>query len=70
MGDVVNLNKFRKHKANSASEKMANQNRTKFGRTKQQKKNEALIANKSQKELSGKKIKISAPEKTSPTDET
>ncbi len=70
MGDVVNLNKFRKQKADGESEKLAKQNRTKFGRTKQQKKNDTLTKNKNQKKLSGKKILKPVQTKTTPTEET
>lgn len=70
MGDVVNLNKFRKQKTNSQADKLAKQNREKFGRTKQQKENETLAANKRQKNLSGKKIVKPIPKNIPPTDES
>lgn len=70
MGDVVNLNKFRKQKANSESDKLAKQNRVKFGRTKQQKENETLTAKKKQKNLSGKKIVKPIPKNIPPMDES
>ncbi|MBE7638536.1 DUF4169 family protein [Sneathiella sp. P13V-1] len=56
MGDVVNLNKFRKQQRRSEQEKQASENRTRFGLNKMQKKEIRDKAEKAEKELSGKKL--------------
>ena len=56
MGDVVNLNKFRKQQRRSDKEKQAAENRTRFGLNKMQKKEIRDKAEKAEKELSGKKL--------------
>ncbi len=56
MGDVVNLNKFRKNKNREQLEKRAKQNRTRFGRTKQQKTSDRQIFDKNETNLTGKKL--------------
>jgi len=38
MGEIVNLNRFRKRKAKDAEARVADTNRVKFGRTKAEKK--------------------------------
>lgn len=55
MGDIVNLNKFRKKTARRQSEKNAKENRVVFGRTKQQKLADALAVQKDDAELDNKK---------------
>ena len=55
MGDVVNLNKFRKAKASNQDEKAAAENRRKFGRTKSEKLQERQKSERAKSELEGKK---------------
>jgi len=55
MGDVVNLNKFRKAKNDDQKEKAAAENRRKFGRTKAEKLKEKQKSERNQSELDGKK---------------
>lgn len=56
MGDVVNLNRFRKAKEKAAREAQAVANRTRYGRTKDQRAREKDDAARTAKELEGKKI--------------
>jgi hypothetical protein len=42
MGDVVNLKRFKKHNARQQSEQLAQANRTRFGRTKSERKLDEL----------------------------
>ncbi|HYI69645.1 MAG TPA: DUF4169 family protein [Skermanella sp.] len=56
MGDVVNLNRFRKAKEKAAREAQAAANRTRHGRTKDQRTREKDEAARIAKELEGKKI--------------
>lgn len=55
MGDVVNLNKFRKAKTGGQNEKAAAENRRKFGRTKSEKLREKQKIERAQSELEDKK---------------
>ncbi|MEH6402558.1 MAG: DUF4169 family protein [Sneathiella sp.] len=57
MGDVVNLNKFRKENKKETVGKQAKENRIVFGRTKQDKNRDTLATEKTSKSLSGKKLK-------------
>ena len=56
MGDVVNLNKFRKQHKNNAAEKKATENRILFGRSNKEKKTDMLDSKKNNKSLSGQKL--------------
>lgn len=56
MGDVVNLNKFRKQKKRDADRDKAGENRTKFGRNKSDKNKEKQHSDRTEADLSGKKI--------------
>jgi hypothetical protein len=56
MANVINLNKKRKTKAKGEKEKQAEQNRIKFGRTKEQKQLEKLKADKAKRHIDGHKI--------------
>ena len=56
MGDVVNLNKFRKSKTRSLSEEKSKENRVAFGRTGAQKKADADNARKRQTLMDGKEL--------------
>lgn len=56
MGDVVNLNRFRKAKEKAAREAQAAANRTRYGRTKDQRAREKEEATRAAKDLDSKKI--------------
>jgi len=69
MGDVVNLNKYRKHKTRETSAKEASENRVKFGRTKGQKQKEKQEADSLSNNLSGNKIVEKDSGNQKPSDE-
>ncbi len=56
MGDVVNLNKFRKARDRRAAEDLAAENRTRFGQPKDVKAKLRTEADQSQKDLDGKRL--------------
>ena len=56
MGDLVNLNKFRKAKQRRTEEAQAGINREKFGRTKAQTKRDQKSREESEKLLDGAKV--------------
>jgi hypothetical protein len=56
MGDVVNLNRFRKAKEKAVREAQAAANRTRYGRTKEQRAREKDEAARTAKDLDSKKI--------------
>jgi hypothetical protein len=56
MGEVVNLNRFRKAKAKVEREAQAAANRTKYGRTRDERLRQQDEAVRTAKELEGKKI--------------
>ncbi|QQP90971.1 DUF4169 family protein [Skermanella sp. TT6] len=56
MGDVVNLNRFRKAREKSEREAQAAANRAKHGRTREQRAREKDEAARRAKDLEGKKI--------------
>jgi len=56
MGDVVNLNRFRKAKEKAVREAQAAANRARHGRTKEQRAREKDEAARTIKDLEGKKI--------------
>ena len=56
MGDLVNLNKFRKAKQRRAEEVQAGINREKFGRTKAETTNDRQARDKADKLLDGAKV--------------
>lgn len=56
MADVVNLNQFRKAKARTDKSKQAQDNRSKFGRTKADKAKDAKARTKQSDALDGKEI--------------
>lgn len=63
MGDVVNLNQYRKQRSRTASQKRASENRVRFGRTKDEKTRQALETEQNVRQLDGKQIdKPSSPE--------
>lgn len=63
MGDVVNLNQFRKQRSRTTSQKQASENRAKFGRSKDDKTRQIYETDRTSRELDGKQIdKPSSPE--------
>ena len=63
MGDVVNLNQFRKQRSRTASQKQASENRVKFGRSKDDKTRQIHETDRTSRGLDGKQIdKPSSPE--------
>lgn len=56
MGDVINLNQFRKKRARKAAEKRAPENRARFGRTKDEQTRAQREAEKLAKDLDDKKL--------------
>lgn len=55
VGDIVNLNKFRKERQREAAKKAAQDNRVRFGRTGADKATDRANTEKANSELSGKK---------------
>ncbi|HEV7369353.1 DUF4169 family protein [Arenibaculum sp.] len=56
MGDVINLNRFRKQRAKTEREEEAARNRARFGRTKEEKKKEKDELARKNRDLEGKKL--------------
>jgi hypothetical protein len=56
MGDVINLNRFRKAKEKAVREAQAAANRARYGRTKEQRAREKDEAVRTAKDLDSKKI--------------
>ena len=56
MGDVVNLNKFRKARDRKVAEDQAAENRTRFGQPKDVKAKLRTEADQTQKDLDGKRL--------------
>ena len=56
MAEPVNLNRFRKAKRRTAQQKQAAENRVTFGRTKAEREAERLKAEKTARDLAGKKL--------------
>ena len=56
MGDVVNLNHFRKQRSRGVSQKRAAENRAKYGRGKDDKTRLTLESDRTNRELDGKQI--------------
>lgn len=56
MGDVVNLNRFRKTRARTEREKEAEANRIRFGRTKEEKARDRLEQQRLGRSLDGSKL--------------
>ena len=56
MGEVINLNRFRKARAKACSEKQAEENRASFGRTKVEKRQEIHERDRTDQDLDGKKL--------------
>jgi hypothetical protein len=63
MGDVVNLNQYRKQRSRMASQKRASENRVRFGRSKDDKARQSHDTERTVRELDGKQLdKPSSPE--------
>jgi hypothetical protein len=56
MAEIVNLNQFRKRRARNAAELRAEENRRKFGRTKEEKASVQHERDKADKELDDKRL--------------
>jgi hypothetical protein len=56
MGDVINLNRFRKARARAEDAKQAEENRSRFGRSKEQKRRQEREDERKAKDLDGKKL--------------
>ena len=56
MGDVINLNRFRKQRERTQREAQAAVNRTRFGRTKDEKKRDVDDTKRQDHNLDGKKL--------------
>lgn len=56
MGDVINLNRFRKQRAKGEREEAATRNRVRFGRSKEEKAKEKSETARRNRELEGKKL--------------
>jgi len=56
MGEVVNLNRFRKARAKTEAEKLAEENRASFGRTKAEKRQTSTERDRADQDLDGKKL--------------
>jgi hypothetical protein len=62
MGDVVNLNQFRKQRARAASAKKAGENRARYGRTKDEKTRQVTDFDRTHRDLDGKQLDKPSPE--------
>ncbi|MFN4283325.1 MAG: DUF4169 family protein [Alphaproteobacteria bacterium] len=62
MGDVVNLNQFRKQRARAASAKKADENRVRFGRAKDEKTRQVAEFERDRRDLDGKQLDKPSPE--------
>ncbi|MEI8394260.1 MAG: DUF4169 family protein [Rhodospirillaceae bacterium] len=56
MGDIINLNRYRKLRDQRKREQDAVSNRAKFGRTKTESRTETTTRDRNRRELDGKKI--------------
>ncbi len=64
MGDVVNLNQFRKEQARTAEKRAARENRAKFGRSGSEKRAERTEEDKARRDIDGKKREPHEPADT------
>ncbi len=63
MGDVVNLNQYRKQRSRTTSQKRASENRARFGRSKDEKTRQGNESDRASRDLDGKQLdKPSSPE--------
>ncbi len=58
MSNVINLNKARKARARTAAEKLAAENRVRFGRSKEEKQRERNQTAEAAKKLDGHKLDV------------
>jgi hypothetical protein len=56
MGEVINLNRFRKARVKAEQEKQAEENRTRHGRTKAEKLQTSIDLDRTDRDLDGKKL--------------
>jgi hypothetical protein len=56
MAEIVNLNRFKKERDRAAKAKTADENRARFGRSKEERERAEAIARKAEKSLDDKKI--------------
>ncbi len=56
MGEVINLNRFRKARAKAIEAKQADENRVQFGRTKMEKSQATTKQERADTDLDGKKL--------------
>lgn len=63
MGEVINLNKFRKERDHTEQKGIARQNRAKYGRTKVEKAQEAALVELDEKRQQGHELAESADPK-------
>ena len=56
MGEVINLNRFRKARAKADAAKQAEENRASFGRTKEEKLQETRERDRTDQDFDGKKL--------------
>ena len=56
MAEIINLNRFRKERDRADKGKTADENRARFGRSKEERERAESIARKSEKSLDDKKI--------------
>ena len=56
MGEVINLNRFRKARAKADATKQAGENRVSFGRSKAEKHQESNERDRTDQDLDGKKL--------------
>lgn len=56
MAELINLNRFRKARTRAEEAKKAEENRSRFGRTKEQKRREETEQAQKSKDLDGKKL--------------
>lgn len=62
MGEIVNLRQFRKQKARAEAEKMAEQNRVSFGRTKAERELTEAERDKATRHVDGHRLDRDEPE--------
>ncbi|MBT3792525.1 MAG: DUF4169 family protein [Rhodospirillales bacterium] len=68
MGDIINLNQFRKQRAHVEKERKAKENRTKFGRTKIDREAQHQEIEAAKKELDAKHMAPSGESAPEPSD--
>ncbi|MCW5750649.1 MAG: DUF4169 family protein [Alphaproteobacteria bacterium] len=64
MGDVVNLNQFRKRRARDEAERRASENRTRHGRSKAERRIATTEKAREDKALDGRRISPEPPDET------